>query len=145
MINSNRKIKIFVLDDDRFYGLFIKNGLNNDDYDVHYFQNEQECIEQLEMSPDILILDHKLENTTGFEVLDEVKRHCKGKTQVIYLSAQDHLHVAVKALKEGAIAYVEKSGEAVNVINKTIYNLVKLTNNFSDNLDLHAFRRTSLS
>lgn len=145
MRNRKIKIKIFVLDDDRYYGLFLKNALDNEEYDVLYFQNEHECIQQLKMLPEILVLDHKLETVTGLEVLDEVKRQCKGKTQVIYLSAQEHVHIAVKALKEGAIAYVEKSGEAVSAINEVISQVVKLTYNFKDKLDLRVFRNSSLS
>lgn len=144
MRNRKRKIKIFVLDDDRYYGLFLKNALSNEEYDILYFQHEQECIQQLKLSPEILILDHKLEMVTGLEVLDEVNRQCKGKTQVIYLSAQEHVHIAVKALKEGAITYVEKSGEAVSAINEAISHVVKLTNNFNEKLDLKAFRNASL-
>ena len=138
MKKLNRKIKVFVLDDDRYYGLFLKNALKNDNYDIHYFQHEQECIQHLKTQPDILILDHMLEYTTGLEILAEVNRQRKGKTQVIYLSAQEHVHIAIKALKEGAIVYVEKSGEAVKAIKQSISQVVKLTNNFNENLDFKA-------
>ncbi len=95
MRNRKRKIKIFVLDEDRYYGVFLKNALSNENYDVHYFQHEYECVQHLKMVPEILILDHKLELVTGLEVLDEVKRQCKGKTHVIYLSAQEHGHIVI--------------------------------------------------
>lgn len=143
MNKKNFKIKIFVLDDDRYYGLFLKNALENDQYSIDYFQNEKECIQHLKLLPEILILDHRLENTTGLEILNEVNRQCKGKTQVIYLSAQEYVHVAVKALKEGAIIYLEKSGEAVQAINNAISQVVKLTNNFNNKLDLKEFRKNS--
>lgn len=138
------KITIFILDDDRYYGLFLKNTLRNDNYDIHYFQHEQECIQKLNTIPEILILDHKLEFSTGLEVLDEVNRQCNGKTKVIYLSGQEHVHVALQALKAGAVTYVEKTGEAIEVLNTALDHLVNLTNNFKNKLDLDVFRKRVL-
>jgi DNA-binding NtrC family response regulator len=82
-----------------------------------------------------------LEYLTGLEVLEEVKRSCQGKTQVIYLSAQEHVHVAIKALKEGAITYVEKGVNAVEAINDAIEQIIELTNDFKIQLDVSKFRR----
>ena len=141
MTTENRKIKIFILDDDRYHGLFLKNALACDKYQIDYFENEQRCIKELSTLPDILILDHRLEYLTGLEVLEEVKRSCQGKTQVIYLSAQEHVHVAIKALKEGAITYVEKGVNAVEAINDAIDQIIELTNDFKIQLDLSKFRR----
>ena len=141
MTTENRKIKIFILDDDRYHGLFLKNALTCDKYQIDYFENEQVCIKELSTLPDILILDHRLEYLTGLEVLEEVKRSCQGKTQVIYLSAQEHVHVAIKALKEGAITYVEKGVNAVEAINDAIEQIVELTNDFKIQLDVSKFRR----
>lgn len=141
MTTENRKIKIFILDDDRYHGLFLKNALECDKYQIDYFENEQRCIKELITLPDILILDHRLEYLTGLEVLEEVKRSCQGKTQVIYLSAQEHVHVAIKALKEGAITYVEKGVNAVEAINDAIEQIIELTNDFKIQLDVSKFRR----
>jgi len=144
MRNHERKTHIFVLDDDRYYGLFLQNALRAEGYDVRYFQHEYECIEQLKLLPEVLILDHKLETLTGLDVLDEVKRQCKGKTQVIYLSAQEHGHIVIKALKEGATTYLEKDEGVVSAVKEAISRMVKLTNNFNESLDLKAYRNYSL-
>ena len=62
---------------------------------------------------------------------------------VIYLSAQENVHVAVKAMKEGAITYVEKSSFSVEAIIDTIEQIASLTNNFNNNLDITKFRSQS--
>ncbi len=138
-----KKVSIYILDDDRYYGLYLAKALRNEKYDIEYFQHEKECIQNLDSIPDILILDHRLEYATGLEILEEVNRKCKGKTMVIYLSAQENVHVAVKAMKEGAITYVEKSSFSVEAIIDTIEQIASLTNNFNNNLDITKFRSQS--
>jgi len=144
LIAMKNIIKIFILDDDRYYGHFLKNSLKNDKYDIRYFQNENECLNCLTENPDILILDHILEYTTGLEVLDEVQRQSQRKINVIYLSAQEHVHIAIKAMAEGAITYIEKTGNATETINQAIENIIKLTKNFTVNLKLQEFRKQHL-
>ena len=140
MENFTRKTTIFILDDDRYYGLFLKNALKSTDYSIKYFPDEGSCIEELVTVPDILILDHSLEYTYGLEVLDEVSRKCKGKTHVIYLSAQEHVHIALRALKEGAVAYIEKNDKTVNSISEAIGQIISLTQNFKQSLDVGKLR-----
>ena len=127
MENYSKKTRIFILDDDRYYGMFLKNALDSINYSIEYFQKEQDCLVALEDFPDVLILDHRLQNMTGLEILDEVNRKCKGKTQVIYLSGQEYTHIAIKALKEGAVAYVEKSSDSFNIINDVIIQIISKT------------------
>jgi FixJ family two-component response regulator len=127
MENYSKKTRIFILDDDRYYGMFLKKALNSMNYSIEYFQKEQDCLKALGNSPDILILDHRLQNMTGLEILDEVNRKCKGKTQVIYLSGQEYTHIAIKALKEGAVAYIEKSSDSFNIINDVIIQIISKT------------------
>jgi len=127
MQHYSEKVKIFILDDDRYYGIFLKNALNSPNYSIEYFQAEQDCLAALEDAPDILILDHRLQYMTGLEILDEVNRKCKGKTQVIYLSGQEYTHIAIKALKEGAVTYVEKSSDSFNIINDVIIQIISKT------------------
>jgi DNA-binding NtrC family response regulator len=138
-----KKINIFILDDDRYYSHFLKMALKNDKYDIKVFQKENKCIEEIKICPDILILDHKLEHTTGLEVLDLVNRMNHGKTKVIYLSAQEHVHIAVKAMKRGAITYIEKSDDTVKEIDKIIQKMTKITNNFQSNIDNNDLRNLS--
>jgi FixJ family two-component response regulator len=134
MENYNEKIRIFILDDDRYYGMFLRNALDSTNYSIEYFQREQDCLSALENAPDVLILDHRLQYTTGLEILDEVNRKCKGKVQVIYLSGQEYMHIAIKALKEGAVTYIEKTSNSANAINSVIDQIVSNTKNFNAHL-----------
>ena len=134
---------IFILDDDRYFGNFILRSLKDDFADVTYFQTEQECIDALSQKPDILILDHDLNDCTGLDILSEVQRICGPSTNVIYLSAQEHVHVTVRALRSGALEYLEKGSSTVNAIAHSIRKIERLTHQFTRPLNIQAYRAES--
>ena len=133
-------VKIFILDDDRYFGNFILHALKDNFNDVTYFQTESECIRALNSKPHILILDHKLEHCTGLEILDEVQRMCGASTSVLYLSAQEHVHVILKALRLGALEYLEKGSSTVEAITNSINKIQRLTNYFNETLNINEYR-----
>ena len=136
-----KDVKIFILDDDRYFGSFILHALKDDFNDVTYFQTEFECVNSLKQKPDILILDHKLEHCTGLEILSEVQRICGPRTHVIYLSAQEHVHVTLKALKSGALEYLEKDSFTIRAIGKSIKKIKLLTLDFKLPLNVKEYRK----
>lgn len=136
--------RIFILDDDRYFGHFIQQALMEDFSDVTYFQSERECIKALIHKPDILILDHKLELCTGLEIIDEVQRLCGNKTYILYLSAQEHVHITLKALKNGAVDYLEKDSCTITGLSEAIQKIKKLTQNFTIPLNIQSYRRAAI-
>lgn len=136
-------IKIFILDDDRYFGSFIQEALREKYLDVTYFQSERECIKALIDKPDILVLDHKLENCTGLQIIQEVQRLCGERTNILYLSAQEHVHITLKALKSGAVDYLEKDSCTISGLSIAIKKIQKLTQNFTRPLNIRAYRQTS--
>lgn len=106
---------IFIVEDDMIYREIIKNELAvNNFYNVELFSTGQECLDNLHKMPDIALLDFHLEGAiNGVQVL----RRIKGlglSTQVIMLSSQDKVEVAVKSLKNGAYDYIIKNDVAMN-------------------------------
>jgi DNA-binding response OmpR family regulator len=53
-------IKVFIMDDNRYFGNMLKASLSKKNRTVKYFQSEIELIRHLNEKPEILILDHKL-------------------------------------------------------------------------------------
>jgi DNA-binding response OmpR family regulator len=104
-----------------------------------------DLIRRLDEKPEILILDHLLENCTGLEVLEIVKRKCGDSTYVIYLSAQDYLNVTLKALRSGAIEYVEKGKTPFNHLDSIISKISFHTDGFSKPMKLDQYRTDSKS
>jgi len=138
-----KKIKIFILDDNRYFGNLVEDKLKDDNRDVRYFQNEIELIRQLNEKPEILILDHRLESCTGIEILEVVKRKCGESTNVIYLSAQEYVHITLKALRAGAVEYVEKGVTSLNYLNSVISKINNHTNNFTKPINIDLYRNDS--
>ena len=107
MENQNQ-FKFFIVDDDIFcvnvYEQFLQNlGYN----DITYFNNGNDCLSNLEQNPDIIFLDHNMDDITGFEVLKKIKRY-NPNIYVVMVSGQDNMKTTVDALKFGAFDYVIK-------------------------------------
>ncbi|MCZ8215550.1 MAG: response regulator [Cyclobacteriaceae bacterium] len=99
----------FVVDDDLIYQQFMQGHMKNLGYAVRSFYNGQSCLDELHQKPDLIILDHQLdEEENGLEVLRKIKE-VSPKVPVIYLSAQNDLATAVQALKFGSFDYIEKN------------------------------------
>lgn len=110
----------FVVDDDMIYQQFMKEHMKNLGYRVLSFFSGQACIAQLHQNPDLIILDHQLdENENGLEVLQKIKQ-VKPKIPVIYLSAQDDMATAVQALHFGSFDYIEKNSAAYVRLRTTV-------------------------
>jgi DNA-binding NtrC family response regulator len=77
-------------------------------YDLRLFSTGKECLEALDEAPDLIILDIMLPDTSGIEVLKQIK-HNSPDLPVIVLSAQARVETAVEALKLGATDYFSKT------------------------------------
>ena len=135
-----KNINAYILEDDRFYAEMISAHLEMQGIHTRIFNVEDNCVNAVRTSPpDLLILDHKLENSTGLEILESINMFIR-ETNVVYLSAQDKYNVVLKALKHGAVDYVEKGDNAFIQLNKVICKLQKHTQNFSLPLDIRTYR-----
>ena len=114
------KTKIIILEDDVFFGNLIKNFLINQEYEnVILYTDEEECLKSIKNEPALFILDHHLVKMTGLEVMNKIKEK-NSKAQFIYLSGENLGKVAVKALRNGALDYIEKNKKAFIKLNDLI-------------------------
>lgn len=113
-MNSVTTPSIFIVEDDSFYGEIIKNELEQNDYtQIELHTSGEDCINNLYKMPNIVLLDYQLEGTyNGIEVLKKIKAF-NPDIQVIMLSGQDQLEIAVNCLKYGAFDYVVKTDGAL--------------------------------
>jgi DNA-binding NtrC family response regulator len=124
-----KKLLIFLIDDD---ALFLKSleieFLANPGIEIHAFATGEICLENLGLSPDIIILDYNLNGIhsdvmNGLETLDEIKK-IKPDTPVIMLSSQDQIEVAVNCMKHQAFDYIVKSETAFLRLQKAILQVI---------------------
>lgn len=114
---------ILIADDEKLIRWSLKQELIREGFDVL----EAETVEQTlafvrEKEPDLIILDQRLPDGTGIDVLQEMRKE-KNEVSVIMVTAVDRSDVAVQAMKLGASDYVTKPvniEELKVVINKTL-------------------------
>jgi DNA-binding NtrC family response regulator len=103
------KGKIFIIDDDTLIVQMLSRVLKNDGYNVQSetvnFKNIVNTIKS--WLPDVVLLDIKLPEADGIKILEEIK-NCSIVSQVIMLTSDDNIDVAVKCIKLGAEDYLTK-------------------------------------
>jgi len=112
--------RIFILDDEEIFSFSIEHYLKEAGFSkIHRYLTSTELYSNMNLNPDVLILDHFLGEELGLDVLQKIKR-THPSVKVIYLSAQKTASIAVRALKLGAFAYQEKSVTDIKKIIKLI-------------------------
>lgn len=117
------RIKIFVVEDDLMYAKLLEYQLSGDETnDVEIFSDGKSVLDNLFKNPDIITLDYSLPDKSGEEILSEIKKY-NSDIQVVVISGQEDLNTAVSLLKKGAYDYIIKDSEAMNRIEKIIFNI----------------------
>ena len=99
---------VFILDDDELILSMLSKVLKKEGYDVHAEAKTEDVVNKIKSwSPDVVLLDIKLPERSGLEILQELKTNAI-TSQVIMLTADDTAETAVKAMKLGAIDYLTK-------------------------------------
>jgi two-component system OmpR family response regulator len=124
-MNNEKKIKLFLVDDDALYLKLLEiEFLEKGDFEIETYATGELCIENLSHNPDVVILDYFLNGIVktamdGIETLDKIKAYDKS-IDVIMLSSQDKIEVAVDCMLHQASDYVVKSETAFIRLQKAI-------------------------
>ncbi len=122
-MKKDQKFDVFLVDDDKTYLGVLEHTLKHDIAGnigvLKTFSTGEECINELQQQhakPDIIVLDYFLNSSSkdaanGVNILRKIKSINKD-IQVIMLSSQEKLEVAVNTIKLGAHDYVIKNESA---------------------------------
>ncbi len=101
-------VSILIIEDDVAFATMLKTFFEKRDYKVDNAFNAGEGLRKINSgSYDLILTDVRLPDRDGLEVLLEVKEHYP-ETQVIVMTNYAEIHMAVKAMKNGAFDYVSK-------------------------------------
>jgi polysaccharide export outer membrane protein len=115
-METQPQFKFFIIDDDIFCANVYNQYLINMNFiDITHYTNGTDCINNLHQNPDIIFLDHNMEDISGFEVLKKIKRY-NPNIYVVMISGQENIATAVDALKYGAFDYVIKGNDVYEKI-----------------------------
>jgi DNA-binding NtrC family response regulator len=129
------QINIFIVEDDTTFAASliaeIESSFDNVPFKIHSFETGERCMAQYDaLKPKVVILNYYLNSNypnaaNGIEVLDWIKRK-RQKTDVIMLTHEDDVEIAIKSFKHGASDYVVKSKTQFKKLNYSLFNLLKI-------------------
>jgi len=105
---SKEKCKIFIVDDDasvrRSFSMLLKSA----GYVVETFSNAEEFLDLEDHSGEgCILLDIFMDGKTGLELQEEIKARFEF-LPIIYITGQGDIPMSVRALKKGAINFLQK-------------------------------------
>ena len=103
-------MRVLLIDDEPFYFQLIKNKLKEANYELEYARSGPEGLAKIpSFEPELLIIDLKLPEMDGFEILNRLRRDSKYSTvPAIVITAKDELKEKLKAFELGADDYLVK-------------------------------------
>lgn len=107
---------IFIVEDNEIYAMMLDYILSKDSiYRFVSFKSGEECIANLYLNPDVIILDYGLPGKNGYETLLEIKKY-NPEIHVIMLTNNDEKNTINNTLTAGADDYILKQGHGENQI-----------------------------
>jgi DNA-binding NtrC family response regulator len=118
---------LFIVEDSMVYRDLIVGYLQSKNYtDIKIFKNGEDCIKDLHLKPDIIVLDYSYEGISGLELMQKV-RNQHPEIDFIFLSGQNEIQVAIKVMKLGAADYIIKNEQAPYRLARSIEQLLTRT------------------
>lgn len=123
---QKKQKQIFIVEDNEIYSMMLDYVLSkNSIYKFVHFKSGEDCIENLNLNPDIIILDYGLPGMDGYETLLEIKRQ-NPRIQVVIITSNEDEELKGKLFLAGADDYILKQdlvGKQViekieNILNK---------------------------
>ncbi len=100
--------KILVIDDEKLIRWTLEQHLVKEGYDVMTADSAEKGLQLInEESPDLVLLDNRLPEMTGLELLEQLNAPERG-LMVIMITAYGLVETAVRAMKLGAYDYISK-------------------------------------
>ncbi len=122
---------MFLVDDEPIQNEMLKDYLSERFlYTIKTFDNGEEAVNNLSLNPEIIVLDYHLNAhlpnaKNGVDILKMIVERAPS-AQVIMLSGQDKIDVAIDSMKYGAYDYVVKGETAFSRIENVINNVSEL-------------------
>jgi two-component system response regulator FixJ len=115
--------KVFVVDDDSCIRESLCLSLKKTQFDCKCFENAEDCLRDIRRENcDLLITDVVMDGMSGLELLDEVKRIAPW-IPVLVMTSFSEVPVAIRAVKAGAVDFVEKPldiDEFISLVQSTL-------------------------
>ncbi|MDP4008582.1 MAG: response regulator [Candidatus Peregrinibacteria bacterium] len=126
---TNKNIKIFIAEDDKFLSKIYRTRLEQEDYTIIAANNGIDAVEKIiAEQPDLILLDLLIPQKNGFDVLEELKANSTTQNiPVIILSNLGQESDVEKGMKLGAIDFLIKANFSIDEVTGKIKEHLKET------------------
>jgi DNA-binding NtrC family response regulator len=102
------KNSILIIEDEKLVRWSLKEQLLQQNYFVVEAENGQKGREMfLELAPDLLLLDIRLPDVNGLDLLEEFQKH-NNEIPIIIMTGHGNVEIAIEAMRQGARDYIDK-------------------------------------
>jgi DNA-binding NtrC family response regulator len=117
---------LFIVDDNNVMAMALEQSLINrfgTGIQVTIFNDGESCLRKVNKETDIVILDYFLNGKNGLDVLKSIK-NLNAKTEVIMLSANEDIILAIETFHAGAMDYVLKGKGSWKKITRLVNRII---------------------
>ncbi|MBL0295271.1 MAG: response regulator [Saprospiraceae bacterium] len=119
---------VFIVDDDPFHIELMTHILKKEKIPyVMSFSSGVDCLDHIDLNPDIIFLDYQMDVYSGYETLRKIKRY-DPNSFVVMVSAQEDIDTAVETLKHGAFDYIKKNENLEEKVQSVLKKISELKN-----------------
>ena len=115
-------MNLFIVDDNKLLATDLKHYLQGrfgEDVHISTFSDGESCLEKVDKDTHIVILDYTMDGQNGLEILKLIKA-INPKTEVIMLSGNEDMAIAIQTFRNGAKDYVIKGEGSLKKLSKLI-------------------------
>ena len=118
---DKNKYRILIVEDSKLYSLLLNQVFKEcHELIVKCVYSGEECLDSLSWNPDVIVLDHELPGINGLETLKEIRKF-KKDTNVIVITDQDDIKIAIEYVNLGISKYINKSHESKPIVKLISY------------------------
>ncbi len=119
-----RDMKVFIVDDDYFCSNIYKQELLHIGFSNFYlYKNGEECLKNISIQPDIIVLDYDMAAINGLQLIRMIKKTYPS-IYMLMISGQRENQIALSALEYGASAFIHKDGNELAQLRLTVNKIV---------------------
>lgn len=144
-------MRVDIIEDDPVFNKIIERVIrSSNSYETAVHFNGKSFLKQLSPSTNVVTLDLGLPDISGTDLMKQIKAF-NPEVEIIVISGQDNIPIAVKLLKEGAYDYITKDE---NIRERLLHTLKKIEQNYhlkqelaqlkTEMSDKYEFRQTIL-
>ena len=119
-------LNLFIVDDNKLMvtalELFLKNRFGTS-IQISTFNDGESCLEKVDKETHIVILDYFMEGKNGLEILKSIKS-INPKTEVIMLSSNENIALAIETFRAGAKDYVIKGNDSWKKVTQLVNEII---------------------